>query len=79
MSNSYGDDNEGDDDDVDEGVDDIVDKSIATVKEIEDDDGEDVTSRMQEMIPDHVEWGTCPLCKRCGLLGNSCWNALTKE
>ena len=57
VSNTYGDDDEGDDDDVDEDVDHIVDKSIATVEEIEDDDGEDVTSRIQEMIPDHVEWG----------------------
>ena len=76
VSNMYGDDNEGEDDDVDEADDDIVDKSIATVEEIEDDDGEDVTSRMQEMIPGHVEWGTCPLCKGCGLLGNSCWECI---
>ena len=61
VNNTYGDDNEGDDDDVEEDVEDVIDKSIAAVKEKEENDGEDVTSKMQEMIPGHVEWGTCPL------------------
>ena len=76
VSNTYGDHNEGDDDDVEEDLDDVVDKSIADVKVIEEDDGENVTSKMQEMIPGHVEWGTYPLCKGCGLLGNSSWECI---
>ena len=70
---TYDDENGGDDDDVDKDVDDNIDKSVTTVEEIEGDDGEDVTNSLQKIIPYHLEWGTCPLCKGCGLIGNSCW------
>lgn len=59
-------------DDVDEDVDINADINIAAVEDIEADDGENVTNRMQELISDHIEWGTCPLCKVCGIVGNSC-------
>ena len=64
------------DDDLYDGIDDDVDnnanRSVAAVTNIEADNGENVKNKIQEMIPYHIEWGTCPLCKGCGILGNSC-------
>ena len=47
VNNTYGDDNEDDDDNVG--------NSVAVPEEIEADDDEDVTSKMQEMIPEQIE------------------------
>ena len=63
VDDTYDDDNGDDDDDVDEDGDDV-----------EEEEGED-DNRMDkklEGIPDVSEWGTCPDCKGCGLLGNMC-------
>jgi hypothetical protein len=59
-------------DDWHDDIDDNTNRSVAAVEDTEADDGENMTNRMQEVIPDHIEWGTCPLCKDCGLLGNDC-------
>jgi hypothetical protein len=71
---TFGDGNGDDDDDVDvdEDIEDDVDKTVADVGETEADDGEEVSDRLQEMVPYRTEWGTCPLCKDSGLIGNSC-------